>query len=218
MVVVHEPFGDLAGLGETDVAGRPFHSTEEFLDWLRHETDDVNVFLKDTPDERHRELLTDSVFLRDIRHAFLIRDPDEIAASFYAIEPTMSLASIGLEFLNEFHDAVRRAGGHAPVVIDSDDLVTEPGATMAAYCSAVGLPFVPDALRWEPGDRPEWRRSAQWHRRVSASTGFHHTRQRYTHTVETSAELARYAAHHRRFYDELRRAAEQRAVWRVPDG
>ena len=209
LVVVHEPFGDLAGLGETDVAGKPFHSTTAFLDWLHHETDDVNVFLKDTPDERHRKLLTDPAFLRGIRHAFLIRKPHEIAASFYEIEPTMSLASIGLEFLNEFHDAVRHAGGHPPVVVDSDDLVTQPAATMAAYCAAVGLPFIPSALRWEAGDRSEWRRSARWHRRVSATTGFVATPQRYTQTEEVSAQLARYAAYHRPFYDQLHRVRLQ---------
>jgi hypothetical protein len=26
-------------------------------------------------------------------------------------------------------------------------------ATMAAYCAAVGLPFIPRALTWEPGER-----------------------------------------------------------------
>jgi malate dehydrogenase (oxaloacetate-decarboxylating) len=42
--------------------------------------------------------------------------------------------------------AVRDAGGDASVVIDSDDLVARPEATMAAYCAAVGLPFIPRAL------------------------------------------------------------------------
>jgi hypothetical protein len=32
------------------------------------------------------------------------------------------------------------------VVIDSDDLVARPEATMAAYCAAVGLSFIPRAL------------------------------------------------------------------------
>ena len=48
MVVVHEPFGDLAGLGEPDVEGRPFDSLVSLLVWLRDCTQDVNVFLKDT--------------------------------------------------------------------------------------------------------------------------------------------------------------------------
>jgi hypothetical protein len=74
---------------------------------------------------------------------------------------------------------------------------------MAAYCAAVGLPFIPQALNWEPGERPEWRRTARWHVDVSASTGFEQRERRYTHTVDTSDELARFAAHHVSFYEEL---------------
>ena len=62
---------------------------------------------------------------------------------------------------------------------------------MAAYCAAVELPFIPEALTWEPGERPEWRRSARWHVDVSASSGFEQRERRYTHTVESSDELAR---------------------------
>jgi hypothetical protein len=203
MVVVHEPFSDLAGLGETDVEGRPFDSPVSLLAWLRDATGDVNVFLKETPNRQHHEVFADRRFLAEARHAFLIRRPDEIAASFYAVEPTMSIDSIGLEMLLELHTAVSDASGHQPCVIDSDDLVAWPEATMAAYCAAVGLPFIPEALRWEPGERREWRRSARWHVDVSASSGFTSRRRRYAHTVENSAELARFAAYHRPFYEQL---------------
>ena len=115
----------------------------------------------------------------------------------------MRVESIGLEALHELHAAVRDAGGYRPVVIDSDDLVARPEATMAAYCAAVGLPFIPQALTWEPGERAEWRRSARWHADVSATSGFEQRERRYTHTVETSDELARFAAHHRPFYEQL---------------
>ncbi len=57
----------------------------------------------------------------------------------------MSIHSIGLERLCELQAAVRDAGGDASVVIDSDDLVAQPEATMAAYGAAVGLPFNPRA-------------------------------------------------------------------------
>jgi hypothetical protein len=88
-------------------------------------------------------------------------------------------------------------------VIDSYDLVTSPDATMAAYCAAVGLPFIPEALTWEPGERSEWRRSARWHAEVSASSGFERRERVYAHTVSNSVDLARFAAHHRPFYERL---------------
>jgi hypothetical protein len=148
----------------------------------------------------------------EARHAFLIRRPEEIAASSYAVEPDMGIDAIGLEMLHDLHAAVRVAGGHRPVVIDSDDLITRPEATIAAYCAAVGLPFIPEALTWPPGARAEWRRSARWHVDVSASGGFVPRERSYTHTVESSDELARFA-HHRSFYEQLHAQRLDVAAW-----
>ena len=182
-----------------------FDSPLALLAWLRDETHHMSVFLKDTPPAREhfRDVLADRRFLAESRHAFLIRRPEEIAASNYALWPGMTIDSIGLERLCELQAAVRDAGGDASVVIDSDDLVARPEATMAAYCAAVGLPFDPRALTWEPGERPEWRRSARWHMDVSASSGFERRGHVYPHTVENSRDLARFAAHHQPFYEQL---------------
>ncbi len=204
MTVLHEPFCNLRDYGETDAGGRTFDSPLSLLAWLRDGTHDMRVFLKDHPPTAYvRDVLADRRFLTEARHAFLIRRPEEIAASNYALDPGMNINSIGLQRLCEVQAAVREAGGDASVVIDSDDLVARPEATMAAYCAAVGLPFNPRALTWPPGERPEWRRSARWHADVSASSGFEARTRVYPHTVENSAELARFAAHHRPFYEQL---------------
>lgn len=150
-----------------------------------------------------RDVLADRRFLAEARHAFLIRRPEEIVASSCALDRRMTITAIGLERLCEVQAAVRRAGGDASVVIDSDDLVRRPEATMAAYCAAVGLSFIARALTWEPGERPEWRRSARWHAEVSASSGFERRERAYRHTVENSPVLAAFAAHHRPFYERL---------------
>jgi hypothetical protein len=204
MTVLHEPFCNLRDYGETDVGGRTFDSAPSLLAWLRDETHSMRVFLKDHPPTAYvRDVLADRRFLADTRHAFLIRRPEEIAASSYALHPGMDINAIGLERLCEVQAAVRDAAGDASVVIDSDDLVARPEATMAAYCAAVGLPFIARALTWEPGERPEWRTSARWHADVSASSGFERRERVYSHTVENSRGLARFAAHHRPFYERL---------------
>jgi hypothetical protein len=115
----------------------------------------------------------------------------------------MNINSIGLEKLCELQAAVRAAGADPSVVIDSDDLVARPGATMAAYCAAVGLPFDPRTLTWEQGERTEWARSARWHRDASASSGFEQRDRVYPDTVENSRLLARFAAYQRPFYERL---------------
>jgi hypothetical protein len=204
MTVLHEPFCNLRDYGETDAGGRTFDSPASLLAWLRNETHGIKVFLKDHPPTAYvQDVLADRRFLAEARHGFLIRRPEEIAASSYALDPGMGITAIGLERLCEVQDAVRDAGGDASVVIDSDDLVARPAATMAAYCAAVGLPFDPRALTWAPGERPEWRRSARWHLDASASSGFERREHAYQHTVDNSPGLARFAAHHRPFYERL---------------
>jgi hypothetical protein len=204
MTVLHEPFCKIKDFGEIEAGGRTFDSPRSLLAWLRDETDAMSVFVKDHPPiECRPDVLADRRFLAATRHAFLIRRPEEIAASGYALHPGMNIDAIGLENLCTVQDAVRDAGADASVVIDSDDLVTRPAATMAAYCAAVGLPFIPRALTWEPGERPEWRQYARWHADASASSGFERHEHVYQHTVENSPELARFAAHHRPFYERL---------------
>jgi hypothetical protein len=202
-VLLHEPFCKLKDFGETAAGPHSFDSPLSLLAWLREDTHDMRVFLKDHAPTYYREVVADKRFLAEAQHAFLIRRPEEIAASCYALSPGMDIESIGLERLCEAQAAVRDAGGNASVVIDSDDLVARPEATMAAYCATVGLPFIPQALTWEPGERPEWRQYARWHVEVSASSGFERRERVYPHTVENSAELAWLAAYHRPFYEQL---------------
>lgn len=224
LLTLHEPLEGLVYFGNTEIEGRTFASVNPLLDWLLDETHDMGVFMKETTDPQVLDaVLANRRFLAEVRHAFLIRRPADIAASAYAVitaikkkDPSyhdMTVGGIGLEALHGLFVAVADAGGHRPVVIDSDDLVTRPEATMAAYCAAVGLPFIPEALTWEPGERPEWRRSARWHADVSRTSRFEPRAGVHTHTVETSDELARFAAHHQPFYERLRAERLDVAPW-----
>ena len=229
LLALHEPLEGLTYFGATEIEGRTFESAPSLLAWLRDDTRPVDVFLKETTDPQvRRAVLADRRFLAEASHAFLIRRPEEIAASLHAVitaiqeqdpdYPDMDIDSIGLDGLLELHTAVARAGGRPPVVIDAADLSARPAATMAAYCAAVGLPFLPQALTWEPGERPEWRRSARWHAEVAASSGFHADRRRHARTVETSEDLARFAAHHRPSYEHLHRLRLDVAAAPATDG
>ena len=206
LIGVHEPFCTIADFGETDVDGRPYSSANSLLSWLCDSSE--AVFVKDTTDRRHQAVLEHRRFLAEAQHTFLIRRPAEIAASYFALRPHMKVAEVGVEALHELYLAVC-ATGRRPVVIDSDDLIARPAATMQAYCEAVGLPFIASALSWEPGPRPEWQRFAEWHVDASLASGFRAPTRSYADTVESSQELARFAAHHRPFYERL---SDQRLV------
>ena len=88
-------------------------------------------------------------FLDAFAHSFLIRDPEKVITSMHARWPDIALAEIGFEDLRTLFDRVADRAGKAPPVIDSDDLLDSPHAGMAAYCEAVGIPFLPAALSWE---------------------------------------------------------------------
>lgn len=96
MTVLHEPFCNLRDYGETDAGARTFNSPLSLLAWLRDETHSMSVFLKDhaLTGEHFRDVLADRRFLAETRHAFLIRRPEEIAASSYALHPGMNISSI----------------------------------------------------------------------------------------------------------------------------
>ena len=202
VLALHEPLEGLVYIGPLDAAGRTFDSAAGLLDWLVDEAE-ADVFLKETMAPRVMELVrAHARFLTEARHAFLIRRPQEIAASFLALEGDLRIHETGVEALHEMHGAVRDAGGQA-VVIDSDDLVRRPEATMEAYCAAVGLAFDPDSLSWEAGIQPAWERTARWHEDASASTGFHAPGEADRHGLASHPDVIRFAERHSIFYDRL---------------
>ena len=205
LVALHEPFDNIADYGSTVVNGQPVADPAELIATLRGLAGTATVFFKETTDRRHHAVLADRRFLTEVRHTFLIRAPAEIAASCYAIQgPRLSLPEIGLEHAYELYQAILAVGGAHPVVVDSGDLITNPTATVAAYCAATGIPFSRQALHWAPGERDEWRQSARWHVRVSESTGFTQSATSYEVTAASNPMLARYSAHHEPFYRALR--------------
>ena len=205
LVALHGPLDNIADHGSTEVNGRPVPDPAELITTLRGLAGSATVFFKETTDRRHHAVLADRRFLAKATHTFLIRTPAEIVASCYALQgDRLTQSEIGLEHAYDLYRAILAAGGARPVVVDSDDLITDPAATVAAYCAATGIPFSRSALRWAPGDRPEWQQSSRWHVRVSESAGFTRSPTSYETTPANNAMLARYSAHHEPFYRALR--------------
>ncbi|HEX9032785.1 MAG TPA: hypothetical protein VF834_13170 [Streptosporangiaceae bacterium] len=109
----------------------------------------------------------DRTRLAGLRHAFLIRDPRRLLASYAKVRDTPTLADLGLEQQVEIY---RLFGGP---VIDAADLAAAPRATLEALCDALGIPFDQAMLSWPAGPRPTdgvW--AKHWYAGVWASTGF----------------------------------------------
>ncbi|MGH3263133.1 MAG: hypothetical protein ACRDNS_14175, partial [Trebonia sp.] len=101
------------------------------------------------------------------RHAFLIRDPRSLLASYARVRAAPTLDDLGLRqqawLFEEF-------GGP---VIDSADVLASPEQTLRALCAALGVPFSPSMLSWPAGPRRSdgvW--APYWYDNVRRSTGF----------------------------------------------
>lgn len=208
-VVVHEPFSQVVDFGEARVGDLVAHTEQDVLAGLRAIAAETPVFFKDTMDFHYPALLADHAFLKAATHTFIIRHPAEAIASHYALNPNLGRDEIGFAWLYEVFAAVRSATGATPAVIDSDDLLSRPVDTVRAYCSAVGIPFMPEALSWQPGMRPEWQATDRWHQSTSQTAGFTRRAGGGAEVVDANPVLRAYLDYHLPYYELLRAAALQ---------
>ena len=112
-------------------------------------------------------------FLSHFSHSFLIRDPAKAATSICKHGPDFVLKEIAFVEQRQLFDHVVDQTGRVPAVIDSDDLLENPYGTTEAYCKAVGISFIPEALSWKPGNRQEvsWYDGGSWHENLRNSDG-----------------------------------------------
>jgi hypothetical protein len=138
----------------------------------------------------------DRAALHGLRHAFLIRDPRRLLASYARVRSRPVLADLGLAQQAEIF---RGFGGP---VIDSADILRDPRAALGALCDALGIGFDPAMLSWPAGPRPTdgvW--APHWYDGVWRSTGFGPYRE--SGVVSLPAGLEDLAAQCQPFYEEL---------------
>jgi hypothetical protein len=107
------------------------------------------------------------------RHAFLIRDPRRVVASYAAKRTKVRPEHLGLACQRAYFDRVADQLGHAPPVVDSADILADPADMLARLCAALAIPWDPAMLSWPPGRRQTdgiW--ASHWYHAVEASAGF----------------------------------------------
>jgi hypothetical protein len=205
VTVVHEPFlalteGEAVPLPD----GRePARSEGELLARLTALGRTRPVFVKEVLDYEYRYLHDHPGELAEITHVFLVRHPRPTIGSHHAMKPTVTCPEIGYERLWELFERVRAATGRTPLVLRTERLLAEPAAVTETFCAYTGLPFLPQALTWEAGDRPEWRRHRAWHLDAIDSAGFEDRRHTYPATVDDDPALKSFYDHHLPFYERL---------------
>ena len=108
-----------------------------------------------------------------VSHAFLIRTPERVVASFAERMEAVTLEDIGFLQQAELFDRIADGTGTAPPVVEAEDIRAAPEPTLRALCAALGLAFDPGMLAWPAGARDSdgvW--GAHWYAAVNRSTGF----------------------------------------------
>ncbi|MEM7074576.1 MAG: sulfotransferase family protein [Pseudomonadota bacterium] len=209
---LHEPFGEAWYQGEDPLWHR-FKDGEKTTPGLTLESvwrdiceraERGPVFLKDFP--HYINHMWTPEFLSHFTHAFLIRDPAKTITSMADKWPDFHEGEVGFPEQRALFDLLWALNGSPPPVVDSDDLLENPEEMTRAFCDAVEIPFIPEALQWEPGGDPSahsWWDGGSFHANLAASTGLTAQKRRY---VALDALPPRAAQIHRRMrphYDQL---------------
>ena len=112
-------------------------------------------------------------WMEHLTHCFLIRDPQEVIASYLKKSHEPTVEDLGFVQQAGIFDWVKARIGADPPTLDARDVQENPEGMLRALCRRLGLAFVPAMLSWEPGLRPTdgiWAR--HWYTEVETSTGF----------------------------------------------
>jgi hypothetical protein len=107
------------------------------------------------------------------RHAFLIRAPERVVASYRAKNELRSAEHLGFARLRRYFEFEADRTGAPPPVVDCDDILADPAGVLARLCDALEIDWDEAMLRWRPGPHPAdgvW--GAHWYDKVNVSTGF----------------------------------------------
>lgn len=179
----------------------------------RHETDWRKVVHDLTTDSTGRTIYyqkhmahhllpgMDRGWLDRLTNCFLIRDPDRMLASLDRKTPSPSLEDTGLPQQVEIFRMISERRGEIPPVIDSADVLNDPGRTLRLLCDRIGVSFSERMLWWPAGSRDTdgvW--AKYWYDSVNSSTGFMPPVRTETPVPEHLAQLAEKC---RPYYSEL---------------
>jgi hypothetical protein len=134
-------------------------------------------------------------------HAFLIREPERMIASYLRKREAAAFENFGMDRQAEFFEREADRLGRAPPVVDAGDILMEPPAVLSKLCEVLGISWDMAMLTWLPGRRETdgpW--APHWYGAVEASTGFGPPE---TQVVELPEDAQRVADRCRPYYDRI---------------
>jgi hypothetical protein len=208
--ILHEPFsyfyyvhGERASISQEYID--PDHPSG-YLDiraYILLHAREAPVFFKDMCAHCYSHLINDQDFLAKLSNTFLIRDPAKAIPSYYAMNKEVTQEEIGLRQLCSVFRKVADLTGSSPVVVDATDLEENPDGIMRAYCQALHIDFLPEAMSWQESHRKEWDIWKKWHVDAAKSTGITKNMETFAVTIDNSQHLKEMYDDQLPYYEEM---------------
>ncbi len=199
-LVLQEPFGRSAYYSEeriferaADITPKAEYNYQNIWQYLRSQAQKSRLFIKDFP--YYFPHMVNDEFLDYFQHTFLIRNPAQMLPSYYHKMPDLSFEECGYQELFELFQRTVENTGEVPVVINADDLVEHTTDIIQAYCLKIGIPFIPEALNWNPPgntDKIGWWDNRSWNDDLRVSERFQNTEKAYLKIHESKKLLSLY--------------------------
>ncbi len=185
--------------------------------WAAHNP----VFLKDMIWGMAEDIFNDQQLLSDpdVIFTFLIRDPALSIESFFlksaekmSLEKVLPFTALVFRYdaLVRIAKKYREIRGEWPIIVEAEELCSNPEITMKAFCEQAGISYKEDSLKWEEGMPEEWEHLATWHVDAADSKGFFvpkrdEIKARFTLiSAEHVSSLERIYQEQKPFYEQLR--------------
>ena len=143
----------------------------------------------------------DQIWFASLRHAFLIRHPAQVVASYGLKRGSVNAADVGFEQQFMLYQMACDLGEKEPPIIDSVDVLKNPEQCLSALCTGLDVPFSDAMLAWPAGTRDSdgvW--ASHWYNSVEQSTGF---APYVEHKVNLSSEEQEVVAQCMPFYQKM---------------
>ncbi len=130
----------------------------------------TNIFVKDMA--YHAEPFINTNVIQNSKHVFLTRNPKYSIPSLYKMRTDFSEDQPGFEGQLKLLKRVERLTNRLPLVIDANDLTSNPKATVESFFNCINVPMPKGILSWPSEALPAWSERKKWHIQAEKSTEF----------------------------------------------
>ncbi len=186
---------------EEVIASQP-GTEDDIIGQLHQKATEGHLFIKNIAS--HFKAL-DPARYEDMRTVFLIRDPRQIITSYAKVIEWPTQDDIGLQRQWSLYRHYSQRSHEPPIVIDSNDLLSDPKAHLERLCHELGLPFEEGMMSWPAGPKPyEGVWGLHWYGNLHRTTTFEKQRSSDDPFPIQHEALYQAARQHYRFLYNLR--------------